>query len=154
MLQQKIARLASDFASQLIGVLTAGPLEELVQFTRPVASRPLAEKKAVTPTSKTAPRKSAPKKAALKLPAQSAGPDLPNAQALRWREVTTAALEFFAERGTRGATAHQLGVHLTELGLASSADVVGALAKSGAVRDAGFRRAAGKNATAPVYVAA
>ena len=141
MLQQKLARLASDFASQVIHALAAAPIDELIELTQRPASH--AKPKAVT---KGSPMK---KRRATRSPTTNSAPPPapPN------REVTTAALAFFAERGPRGATAPHLGTHLTELGLSSPPDIVDALAKSGAIRDAGFRRAAGKNATSPVYVA-
>ena len=147
MLQQKIARLAADFAVQIVGVLTAAPLDELVDLaSRPSPSprpRPLPVGRSTTTTKGRTKNKSA-------KPAPPAPP--PSAPS---PEVTTAALAFFAERGSRGATAQQLGERLAELGLAAAAptDVVTVLAKSGGIRDAGFRRAAGKNATAPVFVA-
>jgi hypothetical protein len=80
-------------------------------------------------------------------PVGSSSPSSPSAA------TTSAALAFFVERGTRGATAQQLGDHLAQLGLAGSTDVVTSLAETGGIRDAGFRRAAGKNATAPVFIA-
>jgi hypothetical protein len=148
MLQQKIARLASDFASQLIGVLTAAPLEELAELDRPSArSAPPAVRKIAKPmaTKPVAAKKvRATKKSAITATTAPVGPS---------HEVKAAALAFVAERGSKGATAHQVDAYLTELGLPSAVDVVGVLSKAGAIRDAGFRRAAGKNATAPVYVA-
>jgi hypothetical protein len=136
MLQQKITRLAAAFAAQIIGVLTAAPLDELVNLASGPTSRPVVRAKAPSAKKKTRPQKST-----------APAPSAPSA------EVTTAALAFFGERGSRGATAQQVGERLAELGLAAPNDVVDVLAKSGGIRDAGFRRAAGKNATAPVYVA-
>lgn len=153
MLQQKIARLAADFAVQIIGVLTAARLDEVVDLAsgargpsspvgRPTTSR---AKKRSTPTKRTLSRREPAKRA------RATTASMPSAPR---PEVTTAALAFFSERGSRGATAQQLGERLTELGLAAPADVVTILTESGGIRDAGFRRAAGKNATAPVYVVA
>jgi len=147
MLQQKIARLASDFASQLIGVLTAAPLQELAELERPSTRTP-AVKRVVEKVEK----KVATKKVATRKTASARGRE-PTAAVTPTPAVKAAALDFFAERGSKGATAHQVGAYLTEIGLASTLDVVGALATAGAIRDAGFRRAAGKNATATVYIA-
>ncbi len=85
-------------------------------------------------------------------PEPSAKPEPPPA-AVPDAELTAAALAYFAERGSRGATAQQVAAHLAERGLTTTADVVGALVTAGAIRDAGFRRAAGRNATAAVFVA-
>lgn len=62
---------------------------------------------------------------------------------------------FYVERATRGATERQVASHLEGLGLDTNASTaaVEALVANGTIRDAGFRRAAGRNATAPVYVA-
>lgn len=148
MLQQKITRLAAEFAAQIIGTLTAAPLDDLVALTSgraPAKSRPpVARTKAARASSL---KKSAPTRRA---PAGSSSPSSPSAPSAA---TTTAALAFFVERGTRGATAQQLGDHLAQLGLAGSTDVVTTLAETGGIRDAGFRRAAGKNATAPVFIA-
>jgi hypothetical protein len=147
MLQQKITRLAAEFAAQIIGTLTAAPLDDLVALTSgraPAKSRPPAAR---TKAARASAKKSAP---SLRAPAPSSSPSSPSSPSAA---TTSAALAFFVERGTRGATAQQLGDHLAELGLAGSTDVVSTLAESGGIRDAGFRRAAGKNATAPVFVA-
>ena len=135
MLRQKLARLASDFASQVIDALRASSLEELTQLADNGASRAEPVVKSVK---KRAPKE---KKAA------------PRDDAFD-QQLTMAALAFYDERGNRGATAQQLDAYLTELGLAPTADVVRVLADRGAIRDSGFRRAAGKNATAPVFIRA
>ena len=154
MLHQKLTRLAADFAAQIIGVLTAAPLDELVDLASGTNARPQPVNRPA-PVSRPAPVKRPPptirtsttKKRAPATRTPPASPLLPGP------EVTAAALAFFAERGSRGATAQQVGERLAELGLPAPADVVAVLAQSGGIRDAGFRRAAGKNATAPVYVA-
>lgn len=66
-----------------------------------------------------------------------------------------AIVAFYVERATRGATERQVASHLEGLGLDTNASTaaVEALVANGTIRDAGFRRAAGRNATAPVYVA-
>ena len=74
------------------------------------------------------------------------------------REPSQAVLEatvaFYAERGARGATERQVATHLEGLGLGGDAsrEAVDALVANGTIADAGFRRAAGRNATAAVYV--
>ena len=160
MLQQKIARLAADFAAQIVGLLTAAPLDELVDLaSRPRRPSPVGRTTATATTTSRPKKRSAPAKStpAQRAPVKSAksAKSVKNAAppSAPSPEVMTAALAFFAERGSRGATAQQLGERLAELGLAAPTDVVTVLAKSGGIRDAGFRRAAGKNATAPVFVA-
>lgn len=159
MLQQKIARLAEDFAAQLVGMFTTMPLDDLVDDLASPRARAttVAARSTVTRSKKTS---AAPKRAPKSVPVRSAplesapnrapGPE-PSSPS---PEMIATALAFFAERGSRGATAHQLGEHLAALGFAGSAEVASILARSGSIRDAGFRRAAGKNATAPVFVAA
>lgn len=149
LLEQKISRIAADFAERIVGALMSAPIDELVAFSEsrppphaaepgraahaPRARRASAAKATTTP----APRASSPAEPAV--------------------EMIVAALAIITERGARGATAQQLGELLSAVGLATSgseaAELVAYLVKSGGVRDAGFRRAAGKNATAPVYVA-
>jgi hypothetical protein len=154
MLQQKIARLAEDFAAQLVGMFTTVPLDDLVDdLASPRApATKVAARSTVTRSKKTS---AAPKRAPKSVPVESAPHRAPEPEASSPSpEMIATALAFFAERGSRGATAHQLGEHLAALGFARSADVTSVLAQSGSIRDAGFRRAAGKNATAPVFVAA
>ncbi|MFO0644081.1 MAG: hypothetical protein U0183_32945 [Polyangiaceae bacterium] len=69
--------------------------------------------------------------------------------------ILDAIVAFYVERATRGATERQVASHLEGLGLDTnvSTAAVEALVANGKIRDAGFRRAAGRNATAPVYVA-
>ena len=69
--------------------------------------------------------------------------------------ILDAIVAFYVERATRGATERQVASHLEGLGLDTNASTaaVEALVANGTIRDAGFRRAAGRNATAPVYVA-
>jgi hypothetical protein len=148
-LEQKISRLAATFAARIVGALTAAPVDELLELA---SSRELLVRSPkATRARRTAKSSSS---AALRAPAASATPATPAEPSA---EQLLAALSFFRERGARGATAPQLGQRLSELGLAGSArapaDVVARLAGSGEIRDAGFRRAAGKNATASVFVA-
>jgi hypothetical protein len=154
MIQQKIARLAEDFAARLVGMFTAMPLDELVDECASRGERgvPVAARARVTrATSKKA---SASRSAA---PGRSPGRNSETApepeDASPSPEILATALAFVSERGSRGATAHQVGEHLAALGIAGPTDVASVLARSGSIRDAGFRRAAGKNATAPVFVA-
>ena len=149
MLQQKITRLAAEFAAQIIGTLTAAPLDDLVALTSGRASGRAAAKSRSSSAARTTAvppklKRSAPTRVG---PASSSSPSSPSAATI------SAALAFFVERGTRGATAQQLGDHLARHGLAGSTDVVTSLAEAGGIRDAGFRRAAGRNATAAVFVA-
>jgi len=154
-LEQKISRLAADFAARIVGALTAAPIEELVELgsSREPLREPLKVTRAARPpkSSSKAVRPGRAPSAASDRSSASSAPSTPPA------EVLTAALSFFRERGARGATVPQLGDRLSELGMAGSArspaDVVARLASSGEIRDAGFRRAAGKNATASVFVA-
>lgn len=155
MLRQKLARLSSEFASQVFAALRAAPIEELAALAKPSAAKPSASHPAAKRPSATRPvavREAAPaaapraratrtpratKKAAE--PARAAAPD---------RELTRAAVDFFTERGSRGATVAQVQDHLQA---DSANDIVSSLAERGVIRDAGIRRATGKG-TAPVYV--
>jgi hypothetical protein len=158
MIQQKIAGLAEDFAAQLVGMFTAMPLDDLVDecASRGEGARPVAARARVTRASskKTSASKTAP---AERTPARRPAPRMDPApepeDASPSSEILATALAFVIERGSRGATAHQVGEHLAALGIAGTTDVASVLARSGSIRDAGFRRAAGKNATAPVFVA-
>jgi hypothetical protein len=146
MFEEKIARLAADFAAEMIRVLTAAPLDELIALASEPRPRARAAPGAPTRT-RTSKRRTAPRPATLASepssePSSGPGP-----------AVTAAAMAFFAERGTRGATGQQVGERLAELGLPAQAGVIEVLTRAGGIRDAGFRRAAGKNATATVYVA-
>jgi hypothetical protein len=133
MFTEKMARLTSDFTSRILDALRAASLSELTARAKPKGRQ--------------APKKKAARRAATKTVAPA--PARPE------RDVTDAALGFFADRGRKGGTADQLNAHLTELGLASSADLIGALAEQGAIRDAGFRRSTGTgNKTSPVFVSA
>ncbi len=161
MIQQKIARLAEDFAAQLVGMFTAMPLDDLVDECASRGEGPKSVVPAVRVTraaraSASAKQASASKRAPdERTPASRAEMAPEPEEALPSSEILAAALAFVSERGSRGATAHQVGEHLTALGIAGagSTDVASFLARSGSIRDAGFRRAAGKNATAPVFVA-
>lgn len=142
MLRQTLDRLASDFATEVFLALRTASLDELSAIAKPSPARPRVARSAAAalspaPASPPKARTRALKKAAEPTPA--APPD---------RELTRAAVEFFAERGTRGATASQLQEHLQA---GSAVAVITALAARGIVRDAGIRRATGKG-TAPVFV--
>jgi hypothetical protein len=148
MLEEKIARLAADFAAEIIRALTAAPLDELVELASARRARAPARGAPTAPTRTRASKQ----RTALRPGGPAAEPSFAPA-AEPSPEVTAAALAFFVERGSRGATDQQVGERLTELGLAAPAGVIDMLARAGGIRDAGFRRAAGKNATATVYVA-
>jgi hypothetical protein len=136
MLRQKLARLSSDFASQVFSALRAASLEELSAFAKPSPKQPAASKPAATKQPKARAPRAAKKVVA---PAPAAVPD---------RTLTRAALEFFSARGSRGATVAQVQEHLQG---EDAKDVVSSLAERGVIRDAGIRRATGKG-TAPVFV--
>jgi hypothetical protein len=146
MLRQKLARLSSDFASQVFSALRAASLEELSAFAKPSARPPvrkpasaaLASTKAASTNARArAPR--AAEKVVAQVRAVAAEPD---------RKLTRAALDFFTARGSRGATVAQVQEHLQAEG---ANEVVSSLAERGVIRDAGIRRATGKG-TAPVFV--
>jgi hypothetical protein len=63
-----------------------------------------------------------------------------------------AALDYFAERGGRGSTAHHLEAHLVSLGFAPALGLVEELTSRGEIRDAGFRRAIAAGKTGAVFV--
>ena len=154
-LEQKISRIAADFAARIVDALTAAPVEELLELATsavPLRATRAARATRATPAVKRSTSSSSPARPAS--PPRAPAPSVPSAPPA---EVVAAALAFFRERGARGVTAPQLGDRLAELGLAGAVrapgDVVAQLANSGEIRDAGFRRAAGKNATASVFVA-
>lgn len=151
-----MTRLTSEFASRILDTLRAASLAELTARGKAPGSRAPKKVSAEKPAAKKPPAKKPAAKSvsAKKIPAKKpATKRAPAAEARLDREVRFAALSFFADRGSKGATAHQLGVHLTELGLGSKADVIGSLATEGVIRDAGFRRSTGTgNKTATVYV--
>jgi hypothetical protein len=130
MLRQKLARLSSEFATQVFLALRAASLEDLTALARPMAAQPFVA---------TVPRIAKPRVAKNTTARVAPTPD---------RELTRAAVDFFAARGAKGATAVQLQDHLQAEG---ASDVFTSLAARGVIRDAGIRRATGKG-TAPVYV--
>lgn len=155
MLQQTLAVMATEFAATLIRTLRAAPIDELSRLlaeTDAPAVAPQAradEATAAAPTPKRPARRRAPRAGASVAPAPAPAPVTVDDS--RSREATIA---YYAERGAKGATARQVSEHLAGLGLDGDASerIVDALLAAGAVRDAGFRRAAGRNATAAVYV--
>jgi type IV secretory pathway VirB10-like protein len=164
MLRQKLARLSSDFASQVFVALRAASLEELAALAKPSAAKPSAAKpSAAQPSASKAPAKKP--TAAAPIAAKEGAPIAPKAPVTRAprapkksaepvrvaapdRELTRAAVDFFTERGSRGATVAQVQERLQADG---ANDIVSSLAERGVIRDAGIRRATGKG-TAPVYV--
>jgi hypothetical protein len=168
MLQQTLAVMATEFAATLIRTLRAAPIEELSRLlaeTDAHAASPQAradeaiavtrqaradEAIAATPTGSPPPRRHAPRASARAEP-----PPAPAAVTVDDSRSRDATIAYYAERGAKGATARQVSEHLAGLGLDGDASdrIVDALLAAGAVRDAGFRRAAGRNATAAVYVA-
>ena len=129
-LRQKINALTMAFAADVVRALRGVPVQELAA---------LSGKKVIV--HRTAAKRVAAKKPR---PRSAAAPLDGNA--------VKAALEFFQDRGLKGATDVQVQEHLRVRGFVSAtADVLSELAARGAIRDAGIRRATGKG-TAPVYV--
>lgn len=161
MLQQTLVAMATEFAATLLRTLRAAPLDELAELLEEQsdapamapASEPRASDTAtVTATPARKPARLAQKRRVAQKTEElvTLPPTPPDDSAAR-----VATLAFYAERGAKGATSRQVSEHLAGLGLDAGASerVVDALAADGLVRDAGFRRAAGRNATAAVYVA-
>jgi hypothetical protein len=137
MLSDTLSRLASDFASQVFAALRSASLDELTEL----AGRSVVEKSPAAPKRQATLKKRVERRTAVKTIAAAPKAALDG-------KLTSAALEFFAERGSKGATAAQLSEHLQS---ADGAEVVSNLASNGFIRDAGIRRATGKG-TAAVYV--
>ena len=151
MLQQTLASMATEFAATLIRTLRAAPIDELSELlaeTDAPATAPQV-RAAAPAASKPTPRRRA-RRRAPRGPKTAPAPVMVDDS--KAREATVA---YYAERGAKGATTRQVAEHLAGLGLDADASdrVVDTLVADGAVRDAGFRRAAGRNATAAVYVA-
>jgi hypothetical protein len=142
-LRGRIDALCSAFASDVFAALGRASLDEL----HALASRGKtggAKTKTKATKARAEPRAKATKAAKVgpsALPSRKSVP--PSA------EAASAALEFFAARGARGATASQVLAHLRSNGI--DEDVVQSLVARGVIRDAGIRRATGKG-TSAVYV--
>lgn len=179
MLRERIAELASDFASEVIAALKAAPLAELTALTKKplppgydlaarVAESPSEDEEPTTVETTTAPAQQELFEAASKGKGRKAGgkakdvggksqgakakaaKSAPAPARLDPRRIN-AALEFFEMRGSKGATAVQVDEHLKASGFEGDLDVVAPLLERGEIRDAGIRRATGKG-TAAVFV--
>ncbi|WP_146653936.1 hypothetical protein [Labilithrix luteola] len=180
MLRERIAELASDFASEVIAALKAAPLAELTALTKKplppgydVAGRapspPSSTEEEATGTESESVQQelfneaAAPKTRGRKAGGKTKGAGgksqgakakaakaAPAPARLDQKRIT-AALDFFEMRGSKGATAVQVDEHLKASGFEGDVDVVTALVERGDVRDAGIRRATGKG-TAAVFV--
>ncbi|MCL2726619.1 MAG: hypothetical protein FWD69_19540 [Polyangiaceae bacterium] len=154
MLSEKLARLVSEFTSQVFAALRNISLEELTALAQPPSAgsrsptpKTPAKKTAATTAAQTRPPrpKATPKaNAALSAPPPAPPEGLTEMQS---------ALEYFAERRDKGATVHQLETHLASLGFVPSAGLIDELLRSGDITDAGFRRAIAAGKTGAVYVA-
>lgn len=140
---ETLDRLTSDFARQVIAALRNASLDELA--ARAPAAAPAAQpRRGATARVAVArgPRTARAEKVAAALP-----------QSVTTPETRSAALRVLEHRGSRGATASQLEAELSLQGFATASDLMQSLVESGLVKDSGFRRASGGNATSPVYVA-
>lgn len=181
MLRERIAELASDFASEVIAALKAAPLAELTALTKKplppgydlsarAAESPSEDEELTTVETTTTPaqqelfEESAPKTKGRKAGGKTkdAGGKSQGAKGKTAKPVApvparldpkriNAALEFFEMRGSKGATAVQVDEHLKSSGFEGEIDVVAPLLERGEIRDAGIRRATGKG-TAAVFV--
>lgn len=149
-LRETLDRLTSDFARQVIAALRNASLDELAARA-PAAAAVARPRRGATPghrarvavaRSPRTPRVAAP-----------AAPAAPLPQSVTTPEMRSAALDVLEQRGSKGATATQLEAELSLQGFPVTADLVPSLVASGLVKDSGFRRASGGNATSPVYVA-
>ncbi len=142
-----MARITSEFTAQILEALRAASREELsTRREQPRAAAEPRRAKAVR-SPKAAKAESG---ATVKAKAKAKTTRTPDAR------LTSTATTFFGERGRKGATADQLTAHFMQLGLPEQGEaVLEQLARDGAVRDAGFRRATGTgHRTMPVYVSA
>lgn len=151
MLQQTLASMATEFAATLIRTLRAAPIDELSQLLADTDAPAAPPTRAPEATAATTPSRRA-RRRAPRAPSTATPPAPAVVDDSKTRDATVA---YYTERGAKGATTRQVAEHLAGLGLDADASdrVVAALVAAGAVRDAGFRRAAGRNATAAVYVA-
>lgn len=162
-LEETIRRLSASFAEEIIAALRDVPLDDLIALSadgadgmarRETMLSPLATAAPVSPRARaTRARRNAQRPA--KAPADTAAkPESQPQEAALSVTTIDAAERVFAERGSRGATAAQLGDALAAQGVAVAhvaADVIRALVERDVIRDAGFRRTTGQG-TAPVFV--
>ncbi len=168
-LRDSLDRLTADFARDVIKALRNASLEELTGRT------------ATTPALTSAPvRRLAPPQAQSQAPSPRSVRAVPRAQpplenepsydegfgteaaaepvaavhVVVPPEMRAAALRILEDRGGKGATAVQLDAELSLQGFAALPELMRSLVETGAVRDTGFRRASGGNATSAVYVLA
>ena len=145
-LSHKISALTTAFAAEVVRALRSVPVQELAalsgkRLSAPPAPQTIAARPAARPVAVKVKAKAKAKANHVK----GTAPPLD-------RQAVSAALDFFVDRGRKGATGVQVLEHLRISGFVSgTAEVLSDLAASGAIRDAGIRRATGKG-TAPVYV--
>ena len=149
---QKITALTAAFVAEVVCALRAVPIQELAALS----GRPFTAQAGSAPGSRESPARPPARpvraKAASARPKASADPETARAAAPPDPHAVQAALDFFVNRGARGATGVQVLEHLRTNGFEDGgADVMTELAARGAIRDAGIRRATGKG-TAPVFV--
>lgn len=162
-------RLTADFARQVMEALRKASLDDLggrssaalppsARRTRPRKPKPTRPAARVTRSSRSprsARRSPAPKLAVASSVVGALAPSALDARNEKAFQVMKAAvLRVLESRGSKGATAAQLDAELALQGFAPVADVMSPLLESGEVRDTGFRRASGGNATSPVYILA
>lgn len=146
-LRKTLDRLVASFAEDIIAAVKNVPLNELVALTSKGAEHkggraPATGTRIGTGTTRRIRSTRAPR--AKKAPAAAQIDS----------SVTEVVAQFFAERGSRGATEPQVDETLSRQGLnVPPGDVIRVLVERGVIRDAGFRRTTGKG-TAPVYVLA
>jgi hypothetical protein len=147
LLRDRLDLLTADFARQVIAALREASLAEL------------AARSPATPAPARAPLVTRTRPSALP---RERGRRPVRERALSRSEIIVpipsaateaAALRILEGRGAKGVTALQLVAELSLLGFAPGPELVSALLERGAMRDTGFRRASGGNATSAVYVA-
>jgi hypothetical protein len=150
-LEETIRRLSASFAEEIIAALKGVPLDELIALSDESDGRHDTRPVVASRLQRSRPKRSPSHPTSEALDARVL-PD-PARETLSASELE-AAERIFAERGSRGATAAQLGEVLAAQGISrpdAAADVIRALVEREVIRDAGFRRTTGQG-TAPVFV--
>ena len=143
-LSHKISALTTAFAAEVVRALRSVPVQELAALSGKRLSAP--------PAPQTIAARQAARPVAVKVKAKAKADHVKGTAPPLDRQAVSAALDFFVDRGRKGATGVQVLEHLRISGFVSgTADILSDLAARGAIRDAGIRRATGKG-TAPVYV--
>jgi hypothetical protein len=144
LLRDRLDLLTADFARQVIAALREASLAELAARS-PTTPEPARAANVARARPRPLPRERVRRPARARssreilVPATSAA-------------IEAAALRILEGRGTKGVTALQLDAELSLQGFAPAPELVGALLARGVLRDTGFRRASGGNATSAVYV--